>query len=87
MIPKAAPEQAGGSDTDAAWLTLLERAVARGEASDGAAHPRVASVPMMLLRGEYALLGLPEVPDEVLTEIVDEVFLPLVRGRAIDTEG
>lgn len=37
---------------------------------------------MTLLRGEYALRGLPEVPDEVLTEIVDEVFLPLVRGRA-----
>ncbi|MFD5191702.1 TetR/AcrR family transcriptional regulator [Streptomyces sp. NPDC058357] len=77
-------EQAGGSSTDAAWLTLIERAVARGEAAAGAAHPRVASVPMTLLRGEYAVRGLPEVPDEVLTEIVDEVFLPLVRGRAID---
>ncbi|MFE6025195.1 TetR/AcrR family transcriptional regulator [Streptomyces niveus] len=75
-------EQADGSGTDGAWLTLLERAVARGEAAAGAAHPRVASVPMTLLRGEYALRGLPEVPDEVLTEIVDEVFLPLVRGRA-----
>ncbi|MFF2938682.1 TetR/AcrR family transcriptional regulator [Streptomyces niveus] len=75
-------EQAGGSGTDGAWLTLLERAVARGEAAAGAAHPRVASVPMTLLRGEYALRGLPEVPDEVLTEIVDEVFLPLLRGRA-----
>lgn len=71
-----------GSGTDAAWLTLLERAVARGEAAAGATHPRVVSVPMTLLRGEYALRGLPEVPDEVLTEIVDEVFLPLVRGRA-----
>ncbi|MFB7493417.1 TetR/AcrR family transcriptional regulator [Streptomyces sp. NPDC056161] len=76
-------EQAGGSRTDAAWLTLLERAVARGEAAASALHPRVASVPMMLLRGEYALRGLPEVPEEVLTEIVDEVFLPLVRGRGI----
>ncbi|WP_067472284.1 hypothetical protein [Actinomadura hibisca] len=26
---------------------------------------------------------LPEVPDEVLTELVDEVFLPLVRGRGL----
>jgi hypothetical protein len=25
--------------------------------------------------------GIPSVPDEVLVEIVDEVFLPLVRGR------
>ena len=77
-------EQAGVSNTDAAWLTLLERAAARGEAATAAAHPRVASVPMMLLRGEYAVRGLPEVPDEVLTEIVEEVFLPLVRGRALD---
>ncbi|MEV8422030.1 TetR/AcrR family transcriptional regulator [Streptomyces niveus] len=75
-------EQAGGGGTDGAWLTLLKRAVARGEAAAGAAHPRVASVPMTLVRGEYALRGLPEVPDEVLTEIVDEVFLPLLRGRA-----
>jgi hypothetical protein len=36
---------------------------------------------MMLLRAEYAMRGVPAVPDEVLTEIVDEVFLPLVRGR------
>ena len=34
------------------------------------------------LRGEYALRGVPAVSDTVLTEIVDEVFLPLVRGRA-----
>ena len=36
-----------------------------------------------MLRGEYALRGLPEVPDEVLVEIVDEVFVPLVRGRRV----
>lgn len=74
-------EQAGGSAMDAAWLTLLERAVAREEAPEEAVHPRVASLPIMVLRGEFALRGLPEVPDEVLVEIVDEVFLPLVRGR------
>jgi len=37
---------------------------------------------VMLLRAEYAMRGIPSVPDEVLIEIVDEVFLPLVRGRA-----
>ncbi|WP_433323077.1 TetR-like C-terminal domain-containing protein [Spirillospora sp. CA-294931] len=74
-------EQAGAGVMDAAWLTLLGRAVARGEAPPEAVHPRVASLPMALLRGEYALRGTPEVPDAVLTEIVDEVFLPLVRGR------
>jgi hypothetical protein len=37
---------------------------------------------MTLRRGEYALRGTPSVPDTVLTEIIDEVFLPLVHGRA-----
>ncbi|MEU4570392.1 TetR/AcrR family transcriptional regulator [Micromonospora sp. NPDC023956] len=75
-------EQAGGSTLNAAWLNLLSRAVARGEAPVEAVHPRVATLPMVLLRGEYALRGTPTVPDPVLVEIVDEVFLPLVRGRA-----
>jgi hypothetical protein len=66
---------------DRAWLVMLERAAARGEAPAAAVHPRVAATPMMLLRAEYAMRGVPAVPGEVLTEIVDEVFLPLVRGR------
>ena len=49
-------------------------------------HPRVAGLPMMLLRGEYALRGVPAVPDEVLVEIVDEVFRPLVRGRGVTAD-
>ena len=35
----------------------------------------------MLLRNEYITRGTPTVPDGVLAEIVDEVYLPLVRGR------
>ncbi|GIE89564.1 TetR/AcrR family transcriptional regulator [Actinoplanes regularis] len=74
--------EGSGADTmDRAWLTMIERAVARGEAPPAAAHHRVATTPMMLLRAEYAMRGVPSVPDEVLIEIVDEVFLPLVRGR------
>ena len=75
-------EQTGAETMNRVWLTMLERAVARGEAPRTAAHPRVATVPVMLLRAEYAMRGIPSVPDEVLIEIVDEVFLPLVRGRA-----
>ena len=74
-------ERSGTDTMDRAWLTMLERAAARGEAPRAATHPRVAVTPMMLLRGEYALRGIPSVPDDVLVEIVDEVFLPLVRGR------
>jgi hypothetical protein len=63
------------------WLTVLGRAVARGEASPEALHPRVATVAVALLRNEYVARGVSNVPDSVLVEIVDEVYLPLVRGR------
>ena len=68
----------GGS---AMWLPLLRRAVARGEIGPGALHPRAATLAVVLLRNEYVTRGVPEVPDEVLAEIVDEVYLPLLRGR------
>ena len=74
-------EQAGGDAMNAAWFALLGRAVARGEAPPEAVHPRVAALPMTLIRGEYAVRGASRLPDPVLVEIVDEIFLPLVRGR------
>ncbi|MCK2215934.1 TetR/AcrR family transcriptional regulator [Actinomadura sp. ATCC 31491] len=74
------PEQATDS-TAATWLTILGRAVARGEAAPEALHPRVATVAVVLLRNEFVVRGVPTAPDDVLVEIVDEVFLPLVRQR------
>jgi hypothetical protein len=62
-----------------AWLTVLRHAVARSEVSPESLHPRVA---LVLLRNEYLTRGLTTVDDAVLVEIVDEVYLPLVRGRA-----
>jgi AcrR family transcriptional regulator len=74
------------ADTGAApWLTVLGRAVARGEAPPEALHPRVATVAMVVLRDEFVVRGAPSVPDDVLTEIVDEVYLPLIHGRARGT--
>ncbi|WP_308042416.1 TetR/AcrR family transcriptional regulator [Micromonospora sp. PLK6-60] len=64
------------------WLGVLERAVTRGEAPASALHPRVATVAVVLLRNEYVVRGAQTAPDDVLVEIVDEVYLPLVRGRA-----
>ena len=75
-------ERSGADTMDRAWLSMLDRAAARGEAPPNAVHPRVATTPIMLLRAEYAMRGIPAVPDDVLLDIVDEVFLPLVRGRA-----
>jgi AcrR family transcriptional regulator len=65
----------------AAWLTVLGRAVARGEARPEALTPRVATVAVDLLRHEYGLSGLTQVADEVIVEIIDAVYLPLVGRR------
>src|SRR5262245_5972507 len=67
----------------ALWLTILGRAVARGEALPEALHPRVATVAVVLLRNEFVTRGIPTAPDRVLVEIVEEVYVPLVRGRAV----
>jgi len=79
-------EHAGAEPMSTVWLDLLEGAAARGEAPAGAVHPRVAALPLTLLRCEYALRGTPTVPDDVIVEIVDEIFLPLVRGRSTGDE-
>lgn len=63
------------------WLAVLERAVARGEISANALHPRVATVAIALLRNEFIVNGARTAPDEVLVDIVDQVYLPLVRAR------
>jgi AcrR family transcriptional regulator len=75
------PEQSTDAMT-AMWLLVLGRAVARGEATPEALHPRVATVAIVLLRNEFVTRGASTAPDEVLVEIIDEVFLPLVRRRA-----
>jgi AcrR family transcriptional regulator len=67
----------------AVWLTVLGRAVARGDAQPEVLHPRVATVAVVLLRNEYVTRATSIVPDDVLVEIVDEVYLPLVRGRGV----
>ncbi|WP_229830041.1 TetR/AcrR family transcriptional regulator [Actinoplanes ianthinogenes] len=67
----------------APWLIILGRAIARGEASPEALHPRVATVAMVLLRNEFITRGVPTAPDDALVEIVDEVYLPLIRNRSL----
>jgi AcrR family transcriptional regulator len=56
---------------------ILERAAARGEIASAEVSPRVMSVPTDLLRHELILTRHP-ITEELITEIVDEVFLPLV---------
>jgi len=72
-------EQAASGGT-AAWLTVVEQAVARGQARPEALNPRVATVALVLLRNEYLTHGLTTVADDILVGIVDDVYLPLVRA-------
>jgi hypothetical protein len=58
----------------------LSRAAARGEIGTEALTSRVATVALNLLRNEYSLNGATAIPPSVLIEIVDQVFLPLVRA-------
>ncbi|MGV9802880.1 TetR/AcrR family transcriptional regulator [Mycobacterium sp. NPDC003449] len=58
--------------------TLIGRAVARGEIRPGQIDGRVAQLPTDLLRHDVLFTPAP-LPDEAIAEIVDAVFLPLVR--------
>jgi AcrR family transcriptional regulator len=55
----------------------LERAAARGEIGPGEIPARIVALPYDLYRHE-AIMSLAPMPDEVLVEIVDQAWLPLV---------
>jgi len=69
---------------DAMLDEVMARAVARGEIRAGQVSDRVARVPVELFRYEL-MMTLKPVPDEVIEEIVDDIFLPLVRLGAAKT--
>ena len=56
---------------------ILQRGIARGEIAAEKLTPRIASLPVDLARQEV-MMTLEPVPDKVVEEIVDEIFLPLV---------
>jgi AcrR family transcriptional regulator len=68
---------------DSALEEVLEHALARGEIRPGQVSDRVARVPVNLFRYEL-MATLQPVPDEVIEDIVDNVFMPLVRLGADD---
>ena len=57
---------------------LFDRAVSRGEVDPERLTERIKSLPFDLLRHEFVATYAPA-PDHVLEEIVDTIFLPLVR--------
>ncbi len=62
-----------------ALRTVLDRAVTRGEIDVARLTPRIASLPGDLARHEM-LLTLAPLSDEVIREIVEDIFMPLVAG-------
>jgi len=60
---------------------ILDRAAARGEIDPARVTPRTASLPVDLVRHDL-IMTLAPVPDATLVEIVDRIFLPLVRPAA-----
>ncbi len=60
---------------------ILERAAKRGEVELGVVTPRIASLPVDLVRHELFVTG-AAVPEATLREIVDDIFLPLAGARS-----
>ena len=56
---------------------VVSRAVERGEVDPARLTPRIIELPFALFRQEM-MMTLKPVPDHVLREIVDDIFIPLV---------
>jgi AcrR family transcriptional regulator len=59
-------------------MTILRRAADRGEVDVARVTPRIAALPGDLYRHQFLVTGRPG-SDDFLSEIVDEIFLPLLR--------
>jgi AcrR family transcriptional regulator len=57
---------------------VIQRAIERGEVDPDRLTPRIIALPTDLARHEM-LMTLKPLPDEVIREIVEDIFLPLVR--------
>jgi AcrR family transcriptional regulator len=58
--------------------TVIQRGIDRGEVDPDRLTPRIGALPTDLARHEM-LMTLKPLPDEVIREIVEDIFLPLVR--------
>jgi AcrR family transcriptional regulator len=59
---------------------VVNRAVKRGEVDPARLTPRIIDLPFALFRNEM-MMTLKPVPDHVLRQIVDDIFIPLVEPR------
>jgi AcrR family transcriptional regulator len=63
--------------------TIVRRAVDRGELAPVELPQRATRVPLDLIRNEAMVFGAP-IPDETINELIDDVYLPLLRGLALE---
>jgi hypothetical protein len=73
------PVNAGPGAVAKTMPVILQRAAGRGEVDLNRITPRVAMLPFDLFRHEVLTSSEP-VPAATVTEIVDDVFLPLIRA-------
>jgi len=66
-------------------MTILRRAAEQGEVDLGKVTPRIAALPGDLLRHQILITG-RSVSDDFLSEIVDEIFLPLVTSSPLRSQ-
>jgi AcrR family transcriptional regulator len=64
-------------DSASAVEQVVNRAVERGEVDPARLTPRIINLPFDLFRNEW-MMTLKLVPDHVLRQIVDDIFIPLV---------
>ena len=64
-------------DSASAVEQIVNRAVQRGEVDPARLTPRIIALPFDLFRNEW-MMTLKLVPDHVLRQIVDDIFIPLV---------
>ncbi len=77
-LPAAVLRERALAGEPTAMQIVLDRAVARGEIEAGRLSPRIASLPLDLVRHDLIMNRSPA-PDTTLVEIVDTLFLPLLR--------
>ncbi|HEX6353144.1 TetR/AcrR family transcriptional regulator [Actinophytocola sp.] len=68
--------------TKSLWR-IIDNATARGELEQIHLPPRVQRLPLDLIRAESILCGSP-LPEETIIALVDDVFIPLLKGLALD---
>ena len=76
-LPATALQKRARAGEPTAMEIVLDRAVTRGEVHPDCVIPRIALLPVDLVRHELILNRAPA-PDKTLIEIVDRIFLPLV---------